>query len=149
MASTILSDFSDHYPVMSFFNLNTLDGIKHTKNMHPVYKLDISNINVMKFKSSLSNIARAFISANSNNNTDYNQFLNIVSVNAFKCFPKIVVKGKKWCFKKTINDYTGLLKSCNSRNEIYTLAIKGLIRFSVYWQHRNKLTNLIKAAKTK
>ena len=53
----ILSDFSDHYSIMSSFDFTTLDDIKYTKYMHPVYKLNFSTINLVKFKSSLSNIA--------------------------------------------------------------------------------------------
>ena len=36
--------------------------------MHPVYKLDISNISIIKFESNLAHIARNFIFANSNIN---------------------------------------------------------------------------------
>ena len=123
----IKSDISDHFPI--FFVTDYNIHIKETKE-HFIFRLDLSDISVEKFKYKLCTVSWDSITNSSDTNKTYDNFIEIFSSLYDECFPKkkiklkpqkynnpSITKGIKKLSKRKQKLSEKLLKNTNEKDE--------------------------------
>jgi hypothetical protein len=149
LGGTLLNDISDHYPNFMYLFLNNK---KRTNPKYVTYR-PFTDRNIQSFKADL-------MTHNWNNVLDitnpchsYDEFVQTFNHYLDKCIPQKTIRFNKFKHKKENWVTRGLLKSMKTKNLLYS-KMKNEINpgkrnelETKYKQYRNKLNQLIRAAK--
>ena len=142
----LCTPISDHYAV---FHVACNAKTEHDKTDMPLLKRNIGQRNITKFISEMNMVDWQFVLTETDTQSAYSKFHEVISTKYNACFPyrkifKKYSKNKPWLS-------TALKESIKIKNKLYvkSKSSSGSENVSFYKKYRNKLNQLIRSAERK
>ncbi len=141
-------DISDHFPIFILTNINTSKA--KTKpvsvNLNDGVHRYMSPKNLISFRMALSNENWDFLNNNASVNDDYDNFVNIFVADYYQL--SSIPLNKPKATPKNPWMSPALLFCCEKKQKLYKKYLQGLVSFEQYKNYKNRLTGVLRAAKT-
>ena len=142
----LCTSISDHYAV---FHVACNAKTEHAKTDMPLLKRNMGQRNITKFISEMNMVDWQFVLTETDTQSAYNKFHEVISTKYNACFPyrkifKKYYKNKPWLS-------TALTESIKIKNKLYVKSKRssGSENVSFYEKYRKKLSQLIRSAERK
>ena len=142
----LCTSISDHYAV---FHVACNAKTEHAKTDMPLLKRNMGQRNITKFISEMNMVDWQFVLTETDTQSAYSKFHEVISTQFNACFPyhkisKKYSKNKPWLS-------TALKESIKIKNKLYVKSKRssGSGNVSFYKKYRNKLNQLIRSAERK
>uniref|UniRef100_A0A3B3DH72 Reverse transcriptase domain-containing protein n=1 Tax=Oryzias melastigma TaxID=30732 RepID=A0A3B3DH72_ORYME len=144
----IYSDLSDHFTIFHFCTLK-VKKVNYKKTTE--IRMNMSKLNVEKFKCKISESSWDKVYLESDANVAYNYLWNVISMHFNDCFPAKIIGVKQR--KQPSNPWytSDMLKMLRKKNKLYKKYVLSPtpLSFHVYKKYRNHYVHALRSAKKK
>ena len=142
----LCTSISDHYAV---FHVACNAQTEHAKTDMPLLKRNMGQRNITKFISEMNMVDWQFVLTETDTQSAYSKFHEVISTKYNACFPYRKISKKYYKNKPWLS--TALKESIKIKNKLYVKSRRssGSENVSFYKKYRNKLNQLIRSAERK